>query len=146
MRAYNDLFPSAGGAGWQYRIGQDRGVGALARARAQVVDLRGWREPSRSLFGSMGAQPSQKAFEGRLALALARLDPARLWWWRPKAPGECRLPPRSGGRWWPRQGWRSRCRRRRGGLLARAYADLVADPARLDGVLAALSLLRIAAR
>jgi tRNA 2-selenouridine synthase len=91
----------------------------------------------------MGEQPSQKAFEGRLALALARLDPmlpvvveaesAKV--------GEVRLPPKL---------WRAMVaaprvaieapRKARAGYLLRAYADLVADVERLDGVVASLAL------
>ena len=109
----------------------------------QVVDLEGLANHRGSLFGSMGEQPSQKAFEGRLALALARLDPmlpvvveaesAKV--------GECRLPPKL---------WRAMVaaprvaieapRAARAGYLLRAYADLVADVGRLDGVVASLSL------
>ena len=47
----------------------DRGV--------QVLDLEGLANHRGSLFGGMGDQPSQKAFEGRLAMAIARLDPTR---------------------------------------------------------------------
>ena len=43
----------------------------------QVIDLEGLARHRGSLFGAMGAQPSQKAFEGALAFALAGLDPAR---------------------------------------------------------------------
>lgn len=109
----------------------------------QVLDLEGLANHRGSLFGWVGAQPSQKAFEGLLALALARLDPllpvvveaesAKV--------GECRLPPRL---------WRAMVaaprvaleapRRKRAEYLLRAYADLVADVARLDQVVASLSL------
>jgi len=43
----------------------------------QVIDLEGLAGHRGSLFGSVGPQPSQKAFEGRLAMAMAALDPAR---------------------------------------------------------------------
>ena len=53
----------------------------LARAAArgaQVIDLEGLANHRGSLFGAMpGGQPSQKAFEGRLAVAMAAIDPAR---------------------------------------------------------------------
>lgn len=109
----------------------------------QVIDLEGLANHRGSLFGSMGAQPSQKAFEGRLALALARLDPARPVVVEAESAkvGECRLPPKL---------WRAMVeaprvaieapRRKRAEYLLRAYADLVADPARLDGVVASLAL------
>ena len=115
----------------------------LSARGVQVVDLEGLANHRGSLFGSMGEQPSQKAFEGRLALALARLDPmlpvvveaesAKV--------GECRLPPKL---------WRAMVaaprvaieapREARAGYLLRAYADLVADVERLDGVVASLAL------
>lgn len=109
----------------------------------QVVDLEGLANHRGSLFGSMGAQPSQKAFEGRLALALARLDPARPVVVEAESAkvGECRLPPKL---------WRAMVeaprvaieapRRARAEYLLGAYADLVADAARLDGVVASLAL------
>jgi len=115
----------------------------LAERGVQVVDLEGLANHRGSLFGSMGEQPSQKAFEGRLALALARLDPARPVVVEAESAkvGECRLPPKL---------WRAMVaaprvvieapRAARAGYLLRAYADLVADVGRLDGVVASLSL------
>lgn len=53
----------------------------LVRLRArgtQVLDLEGLANHRGSVFGAMsGGQPSQKAFEGRLAGAMSQLDPAR---------------------------------------------------------------------
>lgn len=50
----------------------------LARRDHQVIDLEGLAHHRGSLFGGIaGGQPSQKMFEGRLAAALERLDPAR---------------------------------------------------------------------
>lgn len=50
----------------------------LAEQGAQVLDLEGMAEHRGSLFGPMGAaQPSQKAFESRVAMGMAALDPAR---------------------------------------------------------------------
>ena len=44
----------------------------------QVIDLEGLANHRGSIFGGMaGGQPSQKMFEGRLALAFEALDPAR---------------------------------------------------------------------
>jgi tRNA 2-selenouridine synthase len=117
----------------------------LARLSArgvQVVDLEGLANHRGSLFGHMGEQPSQKAFEGRLALALARLDPQRPVVVEAESAkvGECRLPPKL---------WRAMVaaprisiaapRRARAAYLVRAYADLVADVARLDRVVASLA-------
>jgi tRNA 2-selenouridine synthase len=100
----------------------------------QVLDLEGLARHRGSLFGSLGPQPSQKAFEGALALALAGLDPARpvvveaesskignvrvpvgLWKAMVAAPRVTIAAPRAA----------------RSAYLARAYADLTADPARL---------------
>jgi tRNA 2-selenouridine synthase len=53
-------------------------LGLLAAAGHQVIDLEGLARHRGSLFGAMpGGQPSQRMFEGRVALALAGLDPAR---------------------------------------------------------------------
>lgn len=50
----------------------------LAARGGQVIDLEGLANHRGSLFGAMpGGQPSQKMFEGRLAVALEALDPAR---------------------------------------------------------------------
>jgi tRNA 2-selenouridine synthase len=50
----------------------------LAARGVQVIDLEGLARHRGSLFGGMaGGQPSQKAFETGLAMAVARLDPAR---------------------------------------------------------------------
>lgn len=109
----------------------------------QVLDLEGLANHRGSLFGWVGEQPSQKAFEGRLALALARLDPARPVVVEAESAkvGDCRLPPKL---------WRAMVaaprvaimapRAARAEYLVRAYADLVADGARLDAVVASLAL------
>lgn len=114
----------------------------LAARGVQVVDLEGLANHRGSLFGHMGEQPSQKAFEGRLALALARLDPSRPVVVEAESAkvGECRLPPKL---------WRAMVtaprisieapRAARAKYLVRAYADLVADVARLDAVVASLT-------
>ena len=114
----------------------------LAARGVQVVDLEGLANHRGSLFGHMGEQPSQKAFEGRLALALARLDPGRPVVVEAESAkvGDCRLPPKL---------WRAMVtaprisieapRRVRAEYLVRAYADLVADVERLDGVVASLA-------
>ena len=119
----------------------------LPERGVQVLDLEGMANHRGSLFGAMGAQPSQKAFEGRLALAIAQLDPARPVVVEAESAkvGECRLPPKL---------WRAMVaaprvaieapRRARAEYLVRAYADLVADPARLDGIVASLRPLHAA--
>ena len=55
-----------------------RVLARLAGAGAQVIDLEEMAAHRGSLLGGRpGGQPAQKAFESRLAMALARLDPAR---------------------------------------------------------------------
>ena len=50
----------------------------LAQQGAQTLDLEAMAEHRGSLFGPRGdAQPSQKAFESRLAMGLAKLQPNR---------------------------------------------------------------------
>ena len=111
----------------------------LAGLGVQVVDLEGLARHRGSLFGAMpGGQPSQKAFEGALALALARLDPTRPVVVEAESSkvGNCRLPPRL---------WRAMVEaprveivaplEARAAYLTRAYGDLVADPVRLAGIL-----------
>jgi tRNA 2-selenouridine synthase len=105
----------------------------------QVIDLEGLAHHRGSLFGSMpGGQPSQKAFEGALALALSRLDPARPVVVEAESSkvGNCRLPPRL---------WRAMVDAPRIAIqadagvraeyLTRAYADLTADGARLAEII-----------
>ncbi len=140
---YNDPFP------WRLVV-LDGNTGSaktevlnLLPARGvQVLDLEGLANHRGSLFGSLGEQPSQKAFEGRLALALARLDPGRPVVVEAESAkvGDCRLPPRL---------WRAMVvaprvaiaapRAVRAGYLVRAYADLVADVGRLDRLVASLA-------
>lgn len=108
----------------------------------QVLDLEGLAGHRGSLFGAQGVQPSQKAFEGRLAMAMARLDPTRPVVVEAESAkvGECRLPPRL---------WRAMVAaprvaigappEARAAYLARAYADLTADP---DRLIATINLLR----
>ncbi|MFN7223838.1 MAG: tRNA 2-selenouridine(34) synthase MnmH [Paracoccaceae bacterium] len=104
----------------------------------QVIDLEGLAQHRGSLFGAVGPQPSQRAFEGRLALAIARLDPTRPVVIEAESSkiGECRLPPRL---------WRAMVAAPRISIsapldararyLTQAYADIVTDPGRLDAVL-----------
>ncbi len=100
----------------------------------QVIDLEGLARHRGSLFGSVGVQPSQKAFEGALALALAALDPARPAVVEAESSkiGNCRLPPEL----WKAMVAAPRVvigapRPARAEYLARAYADLTSDAERL---------------
>jgi tRNA 2-selenouridine synthase len=100
----------------------------------QVIDLEGLARHRGSLFGSIGAQPSQKAFEGALALALAALDPTRPVVVEAESSkiGDCRVPPEL----WKAMVAAPRVaiaapRPARAAYLSRAYADLTADAARL---------------
>lgn len=114
-------------------------LGLLATRGVQVIDLEGLANHRGSLFGARsGGQPSQKAFEGRLAFALAALDPARPVVVEAESSkiGDCRMPPRL---------WRAMVGapriavaaplEARAAYLARAYADLTADAVALDGVI-----------
>jgi tRNA 2-selenouridine synthase len=100
----------------------------------QVIDLEGLARHRGSLFGAVGPQPSQKAFEGALAQALAGLDPTRPVVVEAESSkiGDCRLPPTL----WKAMVAAPRVaiaapRAARADYLARAYADLSADPERL---------------
>ena len=116
-------------------------LGELARQGVQVLDLEGMANHRGSLFGSMGEQPSQRAFETRLAHALAALDPARPVVVEAESSkvGDCRVPPKL----WkamvsaPRVGLRVP-RAARAEYLTRAYADLTVDKARLIEVVGKL--------
>lgn len=100
----------------------------------QVIDLEGLARHRGSLFGAVGPQPSQKAFEGALALALAGLDPSRPVVVEAESSkiGNCRLPPEI----WKAMVSAPRVaiaapRPVRAEYLARAYADLTCDADRL---------------
>ena len=109
----------------------DRGV--------QVIDLEGLARHRGSLFGHLpGGQPSQKAFEAGLALALAGLDPTRPVVVEAESSkvGNCRLPP---GLWKamiraPRIAIAAP-RAERAAYLTRAYHDMVGDAAGLAAVI-----------
>ena len=114
----------------------------LPERGVQVIDLEGLARHRGSLFGHRPeGQPSQKAFEMGLAMALARLDPSRPVVVEAESSrvGDCRLPPElwkamSGA---PRVGIAA-SRAARAAYLVRAYADVVADAARLAGVIGQL--------
>lgn len=102
---------------------------------AQVIDLEGLANHRGSIFGGMpGGQPAQKGFEGRLAAELAQLDPSRpvLVEGESSKVGDITVPK---GLW---AAIRTAPRVRiaaplaeRAAYLARAYADIAADSARL---------------
>ncbi|MCB2137487.1 MAG: tRNA 2-selenouridine(34) synthase MnmH [Rhodobacteraceae bacterium] len=107
----------------------------LARLGVQVIDLEALANHRGSLFGAMpGGQPSQKAFEGRIAMALAALVPSRPVIIEAESS-------KVGNIVLPKQVWQAMCaapRLRivaplpaRADYLARAYADVAADPDRL---------------
>jgi len=110
----------------------------------QVIDLEGLAGHRGSLFGSLGEQPSQKAFEGRLAMAIAALDPARPVVIEAESSkiGQRSLPPEI----WKAMGAAPRVAieasvAARAGYLVGAYADLIEDGARLAEVIGKLRLL-----
>ncbi|WP_444452201.1 tRNA 2-selenouridine(34) synthase MnmH [Rhodobacter capsulatus] len=102
---------------------------------AQVIDLEGLANHRGSIFGAMaGGQPAQTGFEGKLAVALAQLDPARpvILEGESSKVGEIQLPKCV----WNALRAAPRVRLvaplpERAAYLARAYADIVADPLRL---------------
>ncbi len=109
----------------------------------QVIDLEGLAGHRGSLFGSLGEQPSQKAFEGRLAMAIAALDPTQPVVIEAESSkvGQRSLPPEI----WkamtaaPRVAIEAPVAARAGYLVA-AYADLVQDGERLAQVIGKLRL------
>lgn len=115
----------------------------VARQGGQVIDLEGLARHRGSIFGAeAGGQPAQKGFESALALVMARLDPARPVLIEAESPriGALRLPPALlvAMRAAPRIEIAAPLAER-AGHLARAYADLTADPARLAGQIAGLA-------
>ena len=111
----------------------------LATRGVQVIDLEGLANHRGSLFGAMpGGQPAQRAFESRLAMALAALDPSRPVVVEAESSkvGNRRLPPEL---------WKAMCAapriavaaplQARAEYLARAYADMTADPSALCAVI-----------
>jgi tRNA 2-selenouridine synthase len=113
----------------------------------QVIDLEGMARHRGSLFGALGPQPSQKAFEAGLAMAIAALDPTRPVVIEAESSkvGNCRLPPEI---------WKAMTRaprlaiaaplNARASYLTRAYADMTADAARLADTIALLKPLHSA--
>lgn len=117
-------------------------LGLLARRGTQVIDLEGLANHRGSLFGAMpGGQPSQKAFEGRLAMALAALDPSRPLVLEAESSkvGDLALPKQL----WAAMAAAPRIHvaaplEARATYLARAYADLTENRARLAAVIESL--------
>ncbi len=113
----------------------------LAARGVQVLDLEGLARHRGSLFGAVGVQPAQKAFETALAYAIARLDPARPVVIEAESSkiGNCRLP---AGIWKamvdaPRIFIEAPVQARAAHIVE-TYPDMIADPARLMGVIEAL--------
>lgn len=124
-------------------------LGHLARLGVQTIDLEGLANHRGSLFGARaGGQPAQRGFDSALAVALARLDPARPLVVEAESSkiGDCRLPPGL---------WKAMCAAprieiaaplaARAAYLARAYDDLCTDGARLARVIGQLRPLHPAA-
>ncbi len=116
-----------------------------ARAGAQILDLEGLANHRGSLFGAMGPQPAQKRFESALSDRVRRLDPDRPVIVEAELSkiGERVVPPAL----WAAMGRAPRVAVAapvavRAAYLARAYADMVEDPARLDRVLGQLTRLQ----
>ena len=123
---------------------------AVARRGGQALDLEGLAAHRGSVLGAVaGGQPSQKAFETRLATAVAALDPARpvLVEAESSRIGERMVPPAL---------WKAmRAAPRiavaaepevRAAYLTRAYADLVCDPGELRARLETLAPIQGQAR
>ncbi len=122
----------------------------LAKRGWQVIDLEGLANHRGSLFGGQPqGQPSQKLFEGRLAVVLEGLDPSR------PVVVEAESS-RIGDIVVPKSLWQAICaapRLRldvpvaaRAGYTAATYGDMVDDPARVETIVSALSLLHPAER
>ncbi|WP_439104865.1 tRNA 2-selenouridine(34) synthase MnmH, partial [Celeribacter marinus] len=116
----------------------------IARVRAQggqVLDLEGLANHRGSIFGGLGTQPSQKAFESALAVALSELDPAKPTLVEAESS-------RIGNVSVPASVWAVMCGAprievtaplsSRAAYLAQAYADIVQDAALLEKLLAKL--------
>lgn len=109
---------------------------------AQVIDLEALAGHRGSLFGAIGPQPSQKAFESALGQAVARLDPSRpvLVEAESNRIGSVKLPPAlwSAMQTAPRIVLEAPLEAR-ADWLAQAYADLTTDRARLGARVMALA-------
>lgn len=117
-------------------------IGRLAKLGAQVIDLEGLARHRGSVLGPDPAgQPSQKAFESGIAMALAALDPARPVVVEAESSkiGDLIVPPSLWAvlRAAPRVVIEAPVAAR-AEYLARAYDDLAADAGRLEALLAFL--------
>jgi len=109
---------------------------------AQVIDLEALAGHRGSLFGLIGAsQPAQKGFESQLAAEVIRLDPDRPVFVEAESAriGSITLPPAlaTAMKSAPAIRLEAPMAARVGHILA-DYADLIADPARLDAILGRL--------
>lgn len=121
----------------------------MAAQGAQIIDLEALANHRGSLFGAMGEQPSQKLFEGRLALAVEALDPARPVIVEAESSriGEVII---------PHAIWAAICAaprlrlsvpvKARAAFIARAYSDVTTDPARIEATINRLAALHPAER
>lgn len=115
----------------------------LAARGVQVIDLEGLARHRGSLFGALpGGQPSQKWFEGKLAVALEGLDPTRPVLVEAESS-------RVGDLLLPKVLWRAICNapririevpvQERAAYSVRDYGDVVGDPERLFEIIALLT-------
>lgn len=113
----------------------------LASRGHQVIDLEGLANHRGSLLGATGPQPAQKGFESALADAAIRLDPDRPVFVEAESAriGSITLPPAlaTAMKSAPLIRLEAPMAARVGHILA-DYADLIADPARLDAILGRL--------
>lgn len=140
---YDSPFPAPvvlvdGGTG----TAKTRLLAHLGAQGAQVIDLEALAGHRGSVFGLTGAaQPSQKAFESALAMRVATLDPARPVFVEAESAriGAITLPPALAGAMKAARAVRIEAPMpARVGHILDDYADLIADPARLDAILARL--------
>ncbi|MBC7132574.1 MAG: tRNA 2-selenouridine(34) synthase MnmH [Roseovarius sp.] len=117
-------------------------LGHLAAAGAQVLDLEAMAGHRGSVFGLIGAaQPSQKAFESALAQRVTALDPGRPVFVEAESAriGAITLPPALAVAMKGARAVRLDVpMAARVGHILEEYADLIADPARLDALLGRL--------
>lgn len=106
----------------------------LQRSGLQTLDLEALANHRGSLFGSMGTQPGQRLFEGRLAHALSRLDREKPTLIEAESVriGHCRLP----AGLWKKMRVAPRILveapiEQRAAYLIRTYGSLASDTARL---------------